>query len=45
MKLDQSSIGLSVSSFSILLCIFVIEWSRIDRDDQSDLVLSFGFDN
>ena len=29
---------------SILLCIFVTEWSRIDQDDQSDLVFSFGLD-
>ena len=43
MQLDQSSTGFLVSSFSILLCI-VIEWSRIDQDDQSDLVFSFGFD-
>ena len=44
MQLGRSSVGFLVSSFSILLCIFVTEWSRIDQDDQSDLVFSFGLD-
>ena len=37
MQLDQLSIGFLVSSFSIL---FVIEWSQIDQDHQSDLVFT-----
>ena len=47
--IDQNATGsikywVLVGSFSILLCIFVTEWSRTDQENQSDLVFSFGLD-